>query len=65
MAEYSKFLVAEGEVACPRNPYPVAVQRCYRCRYFRDLRDGLRGDEVVCCDWIERALPVELERLMR
>ena len=64
MAEFSKFLVTDHEVACPRNVYPVAVERCYRCRYFRDLRETLRGEEVICCDWIERALSPELDAIM-
>ena len=64
MGEFSKFLVVDGAVSCPRNAYPVALDRCYRCRYLRDQQETLRGDDVICCDYIEVAAELEISRLM-
>lgn len=60
MHEYSKYLLQQGSVTCPRSAYPVPVEKCYRCRYFRDQQETLRGDDVICCDFIE--VEVELSR---
>ncbi len=64
MRDYTKFLVVDGAVSCPRNPYPVALERCYRCRYLRDQVETPRGEDVVCCDYIEVAAEREIARLM-
>ena len=64
MGEYSKFLVVDGAVSCPRNTYPIAIERCYRCRYLRDQQESLRGEDVICCDYIEVAAIGEIDRLM-
>lgn len=65
MREYSKFLVEDGAVSCPRNAYPVPLERCYRCRYLRDQQVTLRDEDVICCDYIEVAADADLNRLMR
>lgn len=64
MGEYSKFLVVDGAVSCPRAAYPVALERCYRCRFLRDQQETLRGEDVICCDYIEMAADVEIARLL-
>lgn len=64
MGEYTKFLVTDGAVSCPRCPYPVTLDRCYRCRYLRDQQETLRGEDVICCDYIEVAAELEIARLI-
>ena len=65
MGEYTKFLVSDGAVSCPRCAYPVAIERCYRCRFLRDQQETLHGEDVVCCDYIEVAAEREIASLLR
>lgn len=62
MHEFSRFTVTGGALWCPRMPYPVPIERCYRCRFFRDLQESLRGEDLVCCDYIEVGVESELRR---
>jgi len=64
MRDYTKFLVTDGALSCPRSAYPVAIDRCYRCRFFRDLQETLRGEDVVCCDYIEAAVDGDIAELL-
>lgn len=49
---YINLLVSASGVACPRVVYPISEERCYRCRYFRDLRETLMGEDVIVCDYV-------------
>jgi hypothetical protein len=64
MREFSKFLVTDGSLACPRNAYPVTIDRCFRCRFLRDLQETIHGEDVVCCDYIEVAVDHDIEVLL-
>ncbi len=65
MRDYTKFLVSGDMLSCPRTAYPVPIERCYRCRYFRDLQQTSRGEDIVCCDYIEVGVDRELFRAGR